>query len=282
VSSIPVLSLESLRADDARIGAALVEFGFLVLENHGIPAAYWEPAFAAAARAFALPAGVKARYRGPDDGSQRGYLELRTELGGGRDALDRKESWHVRPNGHRFANIFPDEVPEFGPRMLALVDALDALAVQILAGIDAFLAKPPGHFARAVQGSDSLFRVNFYPESTAGVPRDRFLAHRDFDLITLLLGANRPGLEIQARDGRWWPLTPSSASIVVNAGDILALESRDRIPSAPHRVVSPPRPDGGRISMVYFVSPRREVRLDNGVSAGEFIDARLRDAGYLR
>jgi hypothetical protein len=34
--------------------------------------------------------------------------------------------------------------------------------------------------------------------------------------------------------------------------------------------------------MVYFVSPRPEVRLVNDLSAGEFIDARLRDAGYLR
>lgn len=282
MSSVPVLSFDSLRAGDARIGAALVEFGFLVLEDHGIPEAHWEPAFAAAARAFALPAEVKAKYRGPDDGSQRGYLELRTELGGGRDPLDRKESWHVRPNGHRFANIFPDEVPEFGPRMLALVAALDDLTLRILDGIDGFLGKAPGHFACAVRGSDSLFRVNFYPDSTAGTERHRFLAHQDFDLITLLLGADRPGLEIQARDGRWWPLTPSSASIVVNAGDILALESRCRIPSAPHRVVSPPCPDGGRISMVYFVSPRPEVRLVNDLSAGEFIDARLRDAGYLR
>jgi isopenicillin N synthase-like dioxygenase len=125
-------------------------------------------------------------------------------------------------------------------------------------------------------------RVNFYPDSTAASGRDRFLAHRDFDLITLLLGANRPGLEIQARDGRWWSLTPSDTSIVVNAGDILAIESRGRIPSTMHRVVSPASLDGGRISMAYFVHPRREVPLADGRSAGEFLDARLRDAGYLR
>lgn len=282
MSAVPVLSLASLAAADARIGAALVEFGFLVLEDHGIPATHWERAFAAAARAFALPADVKARYRGPNDGSQRGYLELRTEAGDGREALDRKESWHARPSGHRFANLFPDEVPEFGPCLLALVDALEVVVARLLAGIDAFLAEPSDHFAEAVRGGDSLLRVNFYPDSTAGVRRARFLAHRDFDLITLLLGANRPGLEVQARDGRWRPLTPSSAGIVVNAGDILALESRGRIPSAPHRVVSPASPDGGRISMVYFVSPRRDVGLANGLSAGEFLDARLRDAGYLR
>jgi isopenicillin N synthase-like dioxygenase len=165
--------------------------------------------------------------------------------------------------------------------MLPLIEALEVLAAPILAGIDAFLG-PSSRLAQAVCGSDSLLRVNFYPDAAAGGTRLRFLAHRDFDLITLLLGANRPGLEIQARDGRWWPLTPSSGSIVVNAGDILALESGGRIPSTPHRVVAPASPDGGRISMVYFVHPRRELPLANGLSAGEFVDARLREAGYLR
>ena len=279
---MPVLDLASMGMADARIGAALAESGFLVLENHGIAAARWERALAAAARAFALPADVKARYRGPDDGSQRGYLELRTEAGDGRDALDRKEAWHARPRGHRFTNLFPDEVPEFEPCMLALVDALETLAARILAGIDAFLGEPADRFVQSVRGGDSLFRVNFYPDSTAGCAHHRFLAHRDFDVVSLLLGADRPGLEIQKRDGSWWPITPSSASIVVNAGDILALESHGRIPSSPHRVVSPARSDGGRMSMVYFVSPRPDMRLANGLSAGEFVDARLRDAGYLR
>ena len=282
MNEIPVLSLASLGEADARIGAALAEFGFLILEEHGVPADEMERAFAAAAHAFALPAQVKAKYRGPSDGSQRGYFELRTTAGNGRDALDRKESWHVHSAGHRFANLFPEELPEFGPSMLSLLDSLETVALRLLAGIDVFLDHPSGHFAQAVAGGDSVFRLNFYPDSTAGAARGRFLAHRDFDLITLLLGANRPGLEIQGNDGRWWPVTPSGASIVLNAGDILALESRRRIPSTMHRVVSPASPDGGRISMAYFVHPRREVPLADGRSAGEFVDARLRDAGYLQ
>jgi hypothetical protein len=32
--------------------------------------------------------------------------------------------------------------------------------------------------------------------------------------------------------------------------------------------------------MVYFVSTRPEVSLANGVSAGDFVNARLREAGY--
>jgi isopenicillin N synthase-like dioxygenase len=279
---VPIVDLASLSGADPRIGAALIESGFVVLEGHGIAPALWDRAYEASARVFALPAEVRSRYRGPEDGSQRGYLPVRTTLGDGREALDRKEAWHVRRDGHRFSNVLPVEVPEFGPVTLDLVRALDALLDRVLPGLDAFLGKPVGYFGEMVRGGDSLFRINHYPDMPADGTHLRFRAHRDFDIVTFLIGATKPGLEIQARDGAWWPLTPSANGIVINAGDILALESRGRIPSTTHRVVCPPQPDGGRISMVYFVSPRSEVRLESGISAGEFIDARLRDAGYLR
>ncbi len=276
------MDLRSIAGAEARIGAALAETGFIVLEGHGLPSAAWDRAYAAAARAFALPDEVKERYRGPDDGSQRGFLPVRTVLRDGRAALDRKAAWHVRPDGHRFANLLPAEVPELGPALLVLLAALERLAEPILDGIDAFLGQPSGSLRAAVHGGDSLFRVNHYPDLEAASGPGRFRAHRDFDLITLLLGANRPGLEIQARDGSWRAVTPSPSGIIVNAGDLLAIESDGKIPSTTHRVVTPAEPDGGRISMVYFVSPRAEVRLKNGALAGEVVDARLRDAGYLR
>lgn len=274
--TIPVLDL---RRRDLPVGEALVSTGFAVLEHHGLPVASWHAATAAAARAFALPDDVKAGYRGPEDGSQRGYLPVRTVLRDGRAALDRKECWHGRRPGHRHTNLFPVEVPELGPAILELVAALDRLADRVLGALDAFLGHPRGELAARVRGGDSLFRVNHYPDD--GGP-DRFRAHRDFDLITLLLGASQAGLELQTRDGRWLPLTPSPQAIVLNAGDLLAVESGGRIPSTLHRVVAPASPDGGRLSMVYFVAPRPEVRLRDGRDAGGMIDERLREAGYLR
>ena len=279
---VPVVDLSALAPGDPVVGAALAASGFAVMEGHGVPAALWQRAYRAATGAFALPAATKARYRGPEDGSQRGYLPLRTALSAGRPALDRKEAWHVRRAGHRFANILPDEVPDLGPAALALVEALEGLAERVLGSIDAFLGRPPGSFAAAVRGSDSLFRFNHYPDLPEDAPPVRFRAHQDFDLATLLLGATRPGLEVQARDGTWHPVTPSPDGIVLNAGDILAVDSGGRIPSTPHRVMRPDRPDGGRLSMVYFVSPRVDVRMASGDTVGRFLDARLRDAGYLR
>jgi isopenicillin N synthase-like dioxygenase len=273
---VPVLDL---RRRELAIGEALVETGFAVLQHHGLPLAAWQRATVAAARAFALPDEIKARYRGPEDGSQRGYLPMRKILRDGRPALDRKECWHGRRPGHRYANIFPDEVPELGPAIVELIGALDALADRMLDGLDAYLGRTPGTMAARVHEGDSLFRVNHYPD-TGGEPR--FQPHRDFDLITFLFGATQAGLELETRDGRWLSLTPSPETVVVNAGDLLAIESTGRIPSSRHRVLAPATPDGGRISMVYFVAPRPEVRLSDGRDAGEVIDARLREAGYLR
>lgn len=278
--AIPRLDLRSPAADGAGIGAALARHGALSLAGHGIDAACCGRATAAAARAFALPRELKERYRGPRDGSQRGYLPLRTVLPDGRETLDRKEAWHARPNGHAAANLFPEEVPEFGPSLLELLGRLLPVATRVLAGVGAFLGRPPGYFEDRVRDGDSLFRVNHYPDSAGAGERARFLAHQDFDLVTLLLGASAPGLEIQTRDGRWQSIAPDPTDIVVTVGDILAIESAGSIASTPHRVVAPEAADGGRTSMVYFVSPRPEVTLANGLSAGAFVDARLREAGY--
>jgi isopenicillin N synthase-like dioxygenase len=280
---VPVIDLATLEAgDEARLGDALAEFGFFILEGHGVPREHWERAYRASARVFGLPDAIKARYQMPADGSQRGYSAVRDDLGDGRAPLDRKEAWNLRRPGHRLANVFPREVPEFGAAMLALVAELDGLAARILRGIGAFLGKPPGYFEEMVLESDSLFRVNHYPDFLGEQRRLRFRAHRDFDLVTLLLGATRPGLEIETRSGSWLPITPSADAIVVNVGDLLAVESRGRLPSTVHRVVTPEESDGGRISIVYFVSPRPEIVLANGSTAGEIIDDRLRDAGYLK
>jgi isopenicillin N synthase-like dioxygenase len=272
--------LRGPQRDDAQLGEALADPGVMVLEGHGLDLARQRRAAAAGLQAFALPAEVKARYQGPVDGSQRGYLPLRARLPNGREALDRKEAWHARPAGHAAANLFPEEVPGFGPSVLALLDDLETLASRVLAGVEKFLALPDGHFAACMRDGDSLFRMNHYPDTASIASRDRFLAHRDFDLITLLFGASAPGLEVQSRRGEWCAVDSSETGMIVTAGELLEVESGGRILATPHRVVSPEDSDGGRSSMVYFVSPRPEVRLANGASAGSLVDARLREAGY--
>jgi isopenicillin N synthase-like dioxygenase len=277
---IPRLSRSSSAVPEPEIGQALAEHGVLLIDEHLLGGQSVRRAAEASRRAFALPEAIKESYQGPIDGTQRGYLPVRTELPDGRDALDRKEAWHARPEGHAAENLFPREVPEFGPSLLALFEGLEATTSRVLRGIGAYLGRAPGFFEEQVRDGDSLFRVNHYPDTTAGGKRARFHAHQDFDLITLLLGASGPGLEVQTRGGEWRSVEDTSGAIVATVGDLLEIESEGKIRSTPHRVKSPDDSDGGRLSMVYFVSPRHEVILTGGRSAGEIVDDRLRQAGY--
>jgi len=277
---VPRFGRSTSRAPEADIGRALAEHGVVVVAAEGLDEESVERAAAASRRAFALPDDRKASLQGPIDGSQRGYLPLRTILPSGRQALDRKEAWHARAEGHPTENLFPEEVPEFGRSLLALIEGLEATSLRLLRGIEAFLGRAGGYLEAQVQAGDSLLRVNHYPKRSSGEDDQPFLPHEDFDLITLLFGASEPGLEVQDRSGVWRPVASSMGDAIVTVGCLLEAESEGAILATRHRVVSPADSDSGRLSMVYFVSPRPEVILSGGRSAGEIVDQHLREAGY--
>ncbi len=201
--AIPVFDMSTRPTDDAWVGEALAQHGLLSVVGHDVDLDCQQRVCAAGMRAFALPDEVKARYQGPSDGSQRGFAALRTKLPSGRDALDRKEAWHARAAGHRAENIFPDEVPEFGPCVLTLIDGLEAVSQRVLAAVARFLGSSPDYFETRTRRGESLLRLNHYPRAIDGAERDRFREHQDYDLITLILASSAPGLETQTRDGVW-------------------------------------------------------------------------------
>ena len=284
-NAIPFFSLNDADTPrEARLGEALAARGAIVLLDHGIDVSRMSAATRAAERVFALPQDVKARYQGPNDGSQRGFLPVRTQLPNGLQSLDRKEAWHARTAAHAATNLFPPEVPELEREWLPLIDDLERISRVVLASIGAHLGRPRGTLEDTIAGGDSLFRANYYPPGDGqaeDVPgRQRFLPHQDFDLVTLLFGSSGPGLEVQDRSGRWQAVSAPAEAVVAIVGDLLDVESEGAIPATPHRVVASPGDAGARYSMVYFVSPRPEVRLRNGETAGAIVDARLALAGY--
>jgi isopenicillin N synthase-like dioxygenase len=64
-------------------------------------------------------------------------------------------------------------------------------------------------------------------------------AHSDINVITLLMGAEEPGLQLLDRDGAWLPITPPPGCIVINIGDMLSRLTNHVLPSTIHRVVNP-------------------------------------------
>jgi isopenicillin N synthase-like dioxygenase len=100
-------------------------------------------------------------------------------------------------------------------------------------------------------------------------------------LITLLPAATAPGLQVKDLAGNWHDVSCDTGTIVINSGDMLKLASHDYYPSTTHRVVNPHTGEARlpRYSMPLFLHPRKDARLTEELTAGEYLDQRLRAIG---
>ncbi len=303
--SIPLVDLRDFHADPAKarafvrtLGEGLEEFGFVNVTGHGIEPALVERAYALAAEAFALPNAVKQRYETPWDGRQRGYTSYGVEHAKDHGAPDLKEFWHVgRDLGadhplHRSGEIppnqFPTEVAAFGPTFLALFNAMEAFANNLLEGVGRYLGLPDDTFRQMVRDGNSVLRVINYPDLD-GVPyipgAVRAAQHEDINLITVLPASTRPGLELLTREGRWMAVDAPPGVMICDTGDMMQLLTGGRLPATTHRVVNPPQADGGRLSMPFFLHPHPDHVLapasgdGDAVTAREFLRRRLVEIG---
>jgi isopenicillin N synthase-like dioxygenase len=246
------------------IAAAYAEYGFVIIRNHGIDKAVIDHCLDCFRRFFALPVETKMRYRIPNGGGARGYTAFGVETAKGAKHHDLKEFWHVGrelPPGHPFnavmaPNVWVDEIPEFRESTLTLYRSFDALGARLLSAIARSVDLPPNYFDDKVDYGNSVLRIIHYPpmppEPTASV---RAGAHEDINVITLLLGAEEPGLEVLTRRGEWLPVNPPPDSLVCNVGDMLQRLTNKHLRSTTHRVTNPPREraSNARYSLPFFL-----------------------------
>ncbi len=177
---------------------------------------------------------------------------------------DLKEFWHVGrelPPGHPFTqlmapNIWVDGIPGFRESTLGLYQAFDALGLRLLSAIARSVALPADFFDDKVNLGNSILRVIHYPPMPPEpTPSVRAGAHEDINVITLLLGAEEPGLEVLSRKGEWLPINPAPGTLVCNVGDMLQRLTNRHLRSTTHRVVNPPREraTNARYSLPFFL-----------------------------
>ena len=263
-----VPTLDAGSAESARfaqeIAAAYAEYGFVIIQNHGIDKALIEHCLACFRRFFALPAEEKLRYKIPNGGGARGYTAFGIETAKGAQHSDLKEFWHVGrelPPGHPFSevmapNIWVDSIPGFRETTLALYQAFDKLGLRLLSAIARSVSLPANYFDDKVNLGNSVLRVIHYPPLTPEpTPSVRAGAHEDINVITLLLGAEEPGLEVLSRKGEWLPINPPAGSLVCNVGDMLQRLTNKHLRSTTHRVTNPPREraSNARYSLPFFL-----------------------------
>ncbi|HCY46726.1 MAG TPA: flavonol synthase, partial [Flavobacteriales bacterium] len=220
---------------------------------------------------------------------------------------DLKEFWHFGqevidgdPIKSQYPdNVFTKETPEFHEVGLKAYKSLETTGKHMLRAIAIFLGLDESFFDGKIHNGNSILRPIHYPPIT-NEPKSAVRAgqHEDINLITLLIGASADGLEVLNKDNEWVAVTALPDRIVVNVGDMLQRLTNDRLKSTTHRVVNPPREKWGtsRFSIPFFLHPRSDMRLDclencieknqtpnySPISAGEFLDQRLKEIGLKK
>jgi len=264
--AVPTLDARSVDSERfaRELSAAYEEYGFVIIENHGIEKRLIDQCVESFRKFFALPVERKLRYQLPAGGGARGYTPFGIETAKDSKHFDLKEFWHVGrelPTGHPFAkymapNIWVDEIPGFRETTLSLYQSFDALGRRLLAPIARNLGLPANYFDDKVNLGNSILRVIHYPPMPPEpTPSVRAGAHEDINVITLLLGAEEPGLEVQSKKGEWLPINPAPGSLVCNVGDMLQRLTNRKLRSTTHRVTNPPREraSNARYSLPFFL-----------------------------
>lgn len=315
MTSIPKLDLEDFRSTNSErrdgfnsgLRTALVEFGFVRIVGHGIAPACIRDVYGAFEAFFAGSDGEKA-LSASAEGGQRGFTPNGVEHAKDQSTPDSKEFFHVGrelPAEHALRTQYPDNIwPKDNAKLrtvsLALYEALDRCASELLDSLALAFDLPAQTFSQMLRDGNSILRALHYPPLAHSVASTsegfRAAPHEDINLITLLCEATDPGLEILTRDGKWLAVPAHPGEIIVDAGDMLSRVTNNVIPSATHRVVSTADTTARhRYSLPYFAHPFPDCDLSvldafvepgagprySPITAGAFLEQRLREIGLI-
>jgi isopenicillin N synthase-like dioxygenase len=278
--SIPVVDLNRFIEGDAsdqksfvdKLGEALVEYGFVAVQNHGVDHSALRDTYAALKRLFDLPTASKMAYEVVDGGRQRGYTAFGLEHAKDTTIPDMKEFWHIGPElaeDHPVRrrvpyNLWPSEVPEFKDASLKLYASLFGCGAVLLRAVARYLGADEDEFLRMIDGGNTILRLIRYPApGEVEVPEGAVwaAAHEDINLITLLPEATDPGLQLLRRDGTWLDIAPVPGQVIADSGDMLQRLTNGLIPSTTHRVLQPRQAKGPRYSIPFFIHPAPDYML---------------------
>jgi isopenicillin N synthase-like dioxygenase len=260
---------------------SLRDTGFGVLTDHPVSHELIQGIFEDWARFFASEEKHSYLFN-PE--LQSGYFPFRTENAKGAKQKDLKEFFHFYPN-----TTLPPVVER---RTREAYRELLTLSAELLQWIEDYLpeevrAQLSEPLTRMIhQSEESLLRPIHYP-ALRGDEEDgaiRAAAHEDINLITVLIAATAPGLQVQNSRGEWFEVKCDPGTLVINSGDMLKMATRGFYGSTTHRVINPAGPDSRkpRYSMPLFLHARKNVRLNERYTAGSYLEERLLEIGLLK
>ena len=289
------------------IGMAYENIGFVALKGHFLDDNLVSELYEEVKNFFDLPLEVKQKYEIPGIGGQRGYVSFGKESAKGKKEGDLKEFWHfgqyveddpVRAKEYP-ENVMVEELPKFNTVGKTTYRMLEKTAKYVLRSLALHLGLEETYFDHFIKNGNSILRPIHYPPITSE-PKGavRAAAHGDINLITLLMGAQGRGLQVQNHKGEWIDAIAEPDELMINVGDMLSRHSNNKLKSTIHRVVNPPKELWGssRYSIPFFMHPISEMKLDvldncvdesnpkqfDDITAGEFLEERLRESGLKK
>ena len=315
MQNIPSVNLRDFLSGDPErkqkfvneIGKAYEDIGFVALKGHFLDDRLVEELYSEVQQFFNLPVSVKEQYEIPGIGGQRGYVSFGKEHAKGRKEGDLKEFWHFGQyleEGSKYQGEYPDnvdvkELPKFNAVGKEAYKMLEKTGIYVLRALAIYLGLDEFYFDKYVEEGNSILRPIHYPPITEE-PKNavRAAAHGDINLITLLMGAQGRGLQVQNHNGEWIDAIAQPDELVINVGDMLSRHTNNRLKSTIHQVVNPPRELWGtsRYSIPFFMHPVSEMKLDclenciddehpklyDDITAGDFLYERLVDLGLIK
>ncbi|MDN3667438.1 isopenicillin N synthase family dioxygenase [Algibacter miyuki] len=312
---IPSVNLKDFTSGDAEkkqqfvdaIGKAYEDIGFVALKGHFLDDALVENLYGEVKNFFNLPIETKRKYEIPGIGGQRGYVSFGKESAKGKKEGDLKEFWHfgqyVEDNDELKAeypeNVTVNELAEFNEVGKETYRMLEKTAKYVLRALALHLNLEETYFDDYIHNGNSILRPIHYPPIQEE-PKEavRAAAHGDINLITLLMGAQGRGLQVQNHKGEWIDAIAEADELMINVGDMLSRHTNNKLKSTIHRVVNPPKELWGtsRYSIPFFMHPISAMKLDvlegcidennpkkfEDITAGEFLNERLIELGLKK
>ena len=316
MQQIPSVDLRDFLSDDParkqkfvnEIGKAYEDIGFVALKGHFLDEQLVEGLYAEVRNFFTLPLETKSKYEIPGIGGQRGYVSFGKEHAKGRSAGDLKEFWHFGQyvsEGSAYAGEYPDnvevtELPKFNSVGKEAYQMLEKTGVYVLRALALYIGLDEFYFDKFIKDGNSILRPIHYPPITSE-PQDgavRAAAHGDINLITLLMGAQGKGLQVQNHNGEWIDAMAQPDELMINVGDMLSRHTNNKLKSTIHQVVNPPRESWGssRYSIPFFMHPVSDMDLNclsecidennpkkyEDITAGAYLHERLVELGLIK
>ncbi len=315
MNSIPSVDLTDFLSGDpikkqkfvSAIGKAYEDIGFVAVQGHFLDDTLVDNLYIEVKNFFNLPIETKKKYEIPGIGGQRGYVSFGKESAKGKKEGDLKEFWHFGQyveNNEELKSEYPEnviveELPEFNKVGKKTFKMLEKTAKYVLRALALYLGLEETYFDNYIHNGNSILRPIHYPPIKEE-PKEavRAAAHGDINLITLLMGAQGRGLQVQNHKGEWLDAIAKPNELMINVGDMLSRHTNNKLKSTIHRVVNPPKELWGtsRYSIPFFMHPISDMKLDvldgcldennpkkfDDITAGEFLNERLIELGLIK